>query len=879
VLEFFRVNFGRCCDVELTWGKCECGCRSQQPHHIRIFHDVLPALKDWDEDLYNAVAQGRSQVRVAAILRHAGYDVREKAVPESARVRHGMGQVSPGALFGYVRKQPAPTIVPAAVGAATSGSMAVAADGVSGVPPPMPTLDHAQPPAVQLLPLSASPSQSAVGAASEALSEVSNDDLGELPDTDEVDNYYRDHPSRAASPTASQVEASASGFLREEPSEADVAQPASEMSVEDAAPARSDTDAAPHGKRSASDPPEEDRAVAPGDAVAERALEQARKVALEKQREATEFEGRLEGAERSLEQLSLQHEALKLSAGSDRPLCNAVELDEKGTFTTLLEAGRSADERDDEGRTPLILAAKHGRVEMARTLLEAGATADARETRGHTAFQYAFDMEARDAAIVARAKAAGAEAVGAVRAQARAEEMQNCMEMIRLLVDANADIHVATRDQVVGHLHGRTPVRKWPLSCAVEHGNVAVVQLLLERRANVNVRSNGCELYAPVHCPNGLMWEDDLMIAVKRNHAAMVELLVRHDICVNRPLIDSGDTALHFAVRFADGRVIATLLEVCADVDARNAQGETPLHDAASFWRSDVVAALLEGGADPNIIREEDTAVSEYVTMQADELSTYEDDENGFLAMRLRPLVALRAETAARVECRVTGALQKLKQAVGMEERFGGEHFIAEECTFYKYLETTGQLGKKTPNALLLLLPGTVVRIFGLQAKPQYNGAFGEMVKPVVGHAGEQRYAVRVPGVEKVLMLKLTNLEGVRGQNEMNQDGMGMKVRYNAVQVREKFRATDGRQCRMKLLDYRTVLASEVLPSGTCIFPTMGAVVIPIEPEGSDISAEAAAAGQDYLVTGQVRRVPLSNPRPMRKHLLWSLRVFCVHRR
>jgi hypothetical protein len=88
----------------------------------------------------------------------------------------------------------------------------------------------------------------------------------------------------------------------------------------------------------------------------------------------------------------------------------------------------------------------------------------------------------------------------------------------------------------------------------------------------------------------------------------------------------------------------------------------------------------------------------------------------------------------------------------------------------------------------------------------------------------------------------------------MNQDGMGMRVRFNAVQAGEKFRATDGRRCRMKLLDYRMILASEVLPSGTCIFPTMGAVVIPIKPEGSADQSERAIAGWDYEVTGQVKK-------------------------
>jgi hypothetical protein len=316
---------------------------------------VIPLLKDVHRGLYNRVLEidrlvvvttkhatiAVGTTTVAAILVHAGYHVLEQGVGPKWCLGNSMPlkQLPPGALFGYVRRQCAPTIVPAAVGAATSGSTAMAADGVSGVPPPMPTLDHAPPPAVQLSPLSASPSQSAVGAASEALSEVSNDDLGELPDTDEVDDYYRDHPSRAASPTASQVEASASGFLQEEPSE---------MSVEDAAPARSDADAAPHGKRSASDPPEADRAVAPGDAVGERALEQAR------------------GMVRDLE---AKMGALRIEAS----LCPAAARGDTGAMRELLVSGVPVDTPDASKYTPLMFAAAAGQVDAVAFLLERNA--------------------------------------------------------------------------------------------------------------------------------------------------------------------------------------------------------------------------------------------------------------------------------------------------------------------------------------------------------------------------------------------------------------------------------------------------------------------------------------------------------------------------
>jgi hypothetical protein len=74
--------------------------------------------------------------------------------------------------------------------------------------------------------------------------------------------------------------------------------------------------------------------------------------------------------------------------------------------TKLLDRGASVNARDEDGRTPLMLAVAQGRLEIVRLLLQRGADPNAADYSGKTPLQLAADQNLND--MVALLRGAGA---------------------------------------------------------------------------------------------------------------------------------------------------------------------------------------------------------------------------------------------------------------------------------------------------------------------------------------------------------------------------------------------------------------------------------------------------------------------------------------
>mgnify|MGYP003953180329 CR=1 FL=1 len=145
-------------------------------------------------------------------------------------------------------------------------------------------------------------------------------------------------------------------------------------------------------------------------------------------------------------------------------------------------------------------------------------------------------------------------------------------EIVQLLLDRAANVNQANNN-------GWTP-----LLIAAEKGHTEVARLLLERGANVNQANN-----------NG--WTP-LLIAIHHDHAELARLLLDHDADVNQAAY-GGTTALILAAYNGHAEFTRLLLAAPGiQVNQANNNGYAPLYAASQKGHAEIAHLLLECGAD-----------------------------------------------------------------------------------------------------------------------------------------------------------------------------------------------------------------------------------------------------------------------------------------
>ncbi len=268
----------------------------------------------------------------------------------------------------------------------------------------------------------------------------------------------------------------------------------------------------------------------------------------------------------------------------------AARLGQKNTVNRLVEqGGRNVNKPDGWDRTPLHLAAQHGRTATVKALLTLGASVIAQDKDGHTPLQTA---QAQGHTAAARAISDHSAAMPEKWKKAL-KEMQ--MAAIKRLVSNGMDInrtvwidpdyqtalHVAAR---AGHTELATfllahpdmkadtpgnPSRQTALHRAAIGGRTEIARLLLAR-SDVDVNRNDGAFTALYH-------------AVAGGHTATVQALLAHpdiDVEVKDDIrySQTGYTALHKAADGGHTAIVTALLEAGANIHARNTLGggETP---------------------------------------------------------------------------------------------------------------------------------------------------------------------------------------------------------------------------------------------------------------------------------------------------------------
>ena len=129
--------------------------------------------------------------------------------------------------------------------------------------------------------------------------------------------------------------------------------------------------------------------------------------------------------------------------------------------------------------------------------------------------------------------------------------------------------------------------RDWtPLFYAVHNDQEAMVKLLLEKGANLNINDGGF-----VH-------HSLLLYALSKGYEGIVKLLLENGANLEYKDGRDGRTPLSYAAARGRDMVVKLLLEKGAELETRSKDGRTPLSYAAARGRDMVVKLLLEKGAE-----------------------------------------------------------------------------------------------------------------------------------------------------------------------------------------------------------------------------------------------------------------------------------------
>ncbi|CAG06539.1 unnamed protein product [Tetraodon nigroviridis] len=173
---------------------------------------------------------------------------------------------------------------------------------------------------------------------------------------------------------------------------------------------------------------------------------------------------------------------------------------------------------EEEGFTPLHVAAKYGNMEVANLLLQKNACPDAAGKNGYTPLHIAAK--------------------------------KNQMEITTTLLEYGAPTNTVTRQGIT------------PLHLAAQEGNIDVVTLLLARDAPVNVGNKSG--LTPLH------------LAAQEDKVNVAEILVNHGATLD-PETKLGYTPLHVACHYGNVKMVNFLLKNQAKVNAKTKNGNSAL--------------------------------------------------------------------------------------------------------------------------------------------------------------------------------------------------------------------------------------------------------------------------------------------------------------
>lgn len=222
----------------------------------------------------------------------------------------------------------------------------------------------------------------------------------------------------------------------------------------------------------------------------------------------------------------------------------------------FLEKGVDVNGLDDNGFTPLMMAASEDQPEIAQLLIDKGAKVNFVNSQGWTAL-----TEAADEGALATAK---------------------------VLLNAGADAHLKIKNDAS------------PIRMAASEGHTQILQLLIDKGAKLSTITEG---QLPLHS------------AAEEGQLEVVKMLLGMNADLSQ-VDESGRTALMYAAEEGQLSVVQFLIEKGAKVNQQDKQGRTALSYAAGERQTEVVRFLLGKGADLALLDENGNSALDFAARE-----------------------------------------------------------------------------------------------------------------------------------------------------------------------------------------------------------------------------------------------------------------------
>ncbi|XP_074799884.1 uncharacterized protein LOC141982068 isoform X7 [Natator depressus] len=327
----------------------------------------------------------------------------------------------------------------------------------------------------------------------------------------------------------------------------------------------------------------------------------------------------------------------------------------------LLKSGADVNVEQENGETAMHVAARHGNLRMIKALIEEGGELTSQSKAGecplHIAVQHCHLPVVEEILNYLATEKSHAEASACVNQENKAGETPLHLaaavkkdmvhfegeetKIIAMLMEYDADISRTTRVSLETPLHycarvGNADVllemlkhistsrmqqsinkqakNDWsPLLVAAERGHTAIVKILLQHHARVDVFDEHGKAALHLAAENGhdqiadvLLWHKafvnaktklgltPLHLSAQNGYNHLVKLLVETHLASIDAMTLTKRTPLHLAALTGQLDVCTSLLSMSADVNATDMQGQTPLHLAAENDHSEVVQFFLK---------------------------------------------------------------------------------------------------------------------------------------------------------------------------------------------------------------------------------------------------------------------------------------------